>query len=169
MLLWASLNNSHPRADIFLSSLLSAPVFFLRLYIGDGYCHSKGGRNELPKYLRAAVAWKRNLYWRTNPRHFLHIFHHSWEKIKVSACKRLRQISRLACEIYVLIDLNRCFVYMCIRVYMPIFETLFLIKILWELEKREQSKRHNMRGNRSVWLSKYYLFPLKTLPFLSNF
>jgi len=62
-----------PHADTFLSPLLSAPLFFLRLYIGDGYCHSKGGRNELPKYLRAAVARERNLYWRINLRQFLHI------------------------------------------------------------------------------------------------
>lgn len=102
---------SPSRADTFLF-LLS--VFSPFSYIGGSYCHSRDGRNELPKYLRAPVVRDRNPYQRTNPWQFFHIFHHSWEEIKVSVCKRLRRISRPACEIYVLIDLDRCFVHVYI-------------------------------------------------------
>lgn len=132
----------------------------------------------MPKYLWAAVARERNPYWWVNPRQFLYIFHHSWEEIKISACKRLRQISRSVYKIYVLIDLVRCFrarvcayvlyvyIYIC---EMPIFKMLFSTRIPRELKKREQSKRHNIRRNRLIRLSKYYLFLLKTFPFLSSF
>lgn len=105
-----SFDDNHPLAKTFLSPLFASVFFLSSFYIGAGYCYSKCSRYELPKYLRAPIARERNPYWWANPRQFLlDVFRHSWEEIKVSACKRLQRISRHACEIYVLIDLNRCF------------------------------------------------------------
>lgn len=107
------------RDSLILST--ARPFSPLRSYIGGSYCHSKGGRNESPKYLGASVARPESILTaqiRGSSTSFIILAN----EIKGFNYERLRRISRH--EGYVLIDLDRYFS-LYVRECDPLCDALF--------------------------------------------
>jgi len=116
-------------------------------YIEEGHCHSKGDRNELPKYLRTPIVRFGSILMAKSVT-ASNIFHHSPErKLNGSSCERASHFYDL--HFYVLTDLDwqyhayvcvraRACVRVCVRVCVCVRSSAYCFEMFFLIEERDR-------------------------------